>query len=77
MKLARGKALCLALLAAMLLAVTGAFAIEPGADGYYFTGSGTRVKTIAFVDIDVYKISHFMKAPPAMARANAASISTC
>lgn len=65
MKLARGKALCFAALAAVLMAVTSAWAIEPGPDGFYFTGSGTRVKTVAFVDIDVYKISHFMKALPA------------
>lgn len=77
MMIARGKALCLAALAVVMLAVTSAFAIEPGPDGYYFTGAGTRVKTVAFVDIDVYKISHFMKAlPPAKSKRAVIDIDT-
>jgi hypothetical protein len=49
----------LAALTAVLLAVTGAFA-----DDYTLTGTAIRVKTIAFVDIKVYEISHYMKSPP-------------
>ncbi len=48
-----------AALTAVLLAVTGAFA-----DDYTLTGTAVRVKTIAFVDIQVYEISHYMKSPP-------------
>src|SRR5580700_11657484 len=52
-------------LATLLLAITSAWALDPGADGYYNTGSGIRVKTVAFVDVKVYSITHFMKALPA------------
>lgn len=62
MQLTRSKSpVFLAVLAAVLLAVTGLFA-QPG---YTLTGSGVRVKTIAFIDIDVYRISHYMKQLPA------------
>ena len=64
MLLSRSKALVLTVLAALLMVVGNAFAIEPGADGYYHTGSGTRVKSIAFVDVKVYSISHFTKKLP-------------
>src|SRR4051794_30223011 len=50
----------LAALAAALLAVTFAFA-----DDWTHTGSGVRVKTVAFVDVNVYAISHYMKQLPA------------
>lgn len=43
---------------------TGAFALEPGKDGYYHTGSGTRVKKVVLVKVDVYEIHHYMKALP-------------
>ena len=49
----------LAALLAALFAVT--FAV---ADDWTLTGSGIRVKTIAFVDINVYAISHYMKQLP-------------
>jgi Chalcone isomerase-like len=53
-----------AALVVALLAVTSAFA-----DDWKLTGSGVRVKTVAFVDINVYAISHFVKgAPPAKSK---------
>jgi hypothetical protein len=65
MKLVRNpSALVVSLIAALLLAVTSAWALEPGADGYYHTGTGIRVKSIAFIDIKVYQVSHFMKQLP-------------
>ncbi len=61
-RLARG--VFLAALAALLLATLSA-----SADDWTLTGSGIRVKKIAFVDINVYAISHFMKAmPPAKSK---------
>jgi hypothetical protein len=48
-----------ATLAAMLLVATGLFA-----DDWKLTGSGTRVKTVAFIDVNVYDISHYMKELP-------------
>ena len=35
------------------------------AEEWIHTGTGVRVKTVAFIDIDVYQISHFMKQAPA------------
>ena len=65
MSIVRTKAaLLLAALTALLVVVTSAWALEPGADGWYHTGTGKRVKTIAFVDFDVYEISHFTKKLP-------------
>ena len=49
----------LAALAALLLTVSGLFA-----DDWTITGTAVRVKTIAFVDINVYEISHYVKGPP-------------
>jgi len=48
--------LFLSILAALFLVGLGAFAEE-----WRETGSGTRVKTVVFVDVNVYKISHFVK----------------
>lgn len=50
-----------AALAAVLLAVTSLFA-QPG---YTLTGTGVRVKTVGIIDVDVYRISHYMKQLPA------------
>ncbi|WP_437965996.1 chalcone isomerase family protein [Sorangium sp. So ce260] len=50
-----------AALAALLLAAAGPLR----AADWVLTGTGVRVKTIAFIDIDVYEISHFMKQAPA------------
>lgn len=48
-----------------LLALAGsAFAIEPGKDGFYHTGSGVRTKSVAFVSVKVYAIRHDMKCLP-------------
>ncbi len=49
-----------AALAALVLAVLPAHA-----DDWTLTGSSVRVKTVAFIDVDVYQISHYMKQPPA------------
>lgn len=51
--------LVLAVLAAILLMVTGVFA-----DDWTLTGSGVRVKTVVMVDVNVYAISHYMKELP-------------
>jgi hypothetical protein len=52
--------LVLTVLAAFLLSVTSLWA-----DDWKLTGSGIRVKSVAFVDVNVYAISHYMKeAPP-------------
>ncbi|MRG98378.1 chalcone isomerase family protein [Polyangium spumosum] len=48
--------LFLSVLAALFMLGTGAFAEE-----WKLTGSGTRVKTVVFVDVNVYSISHFVK----------------
>jgi hypothetical protein len=51
-----------------LLLVTlcaSAWALEPDKAGWYFTGSGVRTKSIAFVSVKVYAIRHDMKALPA------------
>jgi hypothetical protein len=51
----------MALLAAMLLAVTSGLA-----EGEWrHTGTGIRVKTVVVVDVNVYEISHYMKELPA------------
>jgi hypothetical protein len=58
--------------AALLLALFAsapARALDKGADGYYHTGDGIRVKTIAFVNFKVYAIGHDMKdLPPAKSK---------
>jgi hypothetical protein len=56
-----------AFLAAVIAALFAAtFAL---ADDWTLTGSGVRVKTIAFVDINVYAISHYVKqAPPSKSK---------
>jgi hypothetical protein len=61
MRLLRTKSpVLLAALAAVLLAVTSLFA----EGDYTLTGSGIRVKSIAFIDVNVYAISHYMKQLP-------------
>lgn len=54
----------LVVLVAALVALLAAAAPLRAAD-WMLTGTGVRVKTIAFIDIDVYEISHFMKQAPA------------
>ena len=49
----------------ILSLATSAFAIEPGKDGFYHTGSGVRTKSVAFVNVKVYAIRHDMKCLPA------------
>ncbi len=48
--------LFLTMLAALFLVGFSAFA-----DDWKLTGNGIRVKTVVFVDVNVYKISHFIK----------------
>lgn len=48
--------LFLSILAALFLIGVGAFA-----DDWRKTGEGIRVKTVVFVDVNVYKIEHFVK----------------
>jgi hypothetical protein len=65
MQLVRSKTgIFFAAVVAILSIVTSAWALDPGADGYYHTGGGIRVKTVAFVDFNVYQIDHYMKALP-------------
>jgi hypothetical protein len=51
-------------LLAIVTLVTSAFALEPNKDGWYFTGSGVRTKSVAFVSVKVYSIRHEMKQLP-------------
>jgi hypothetical protein len=61
MHLVRTKApAILTVFAALLLAVTSLWA-----DDYKLTGTAIRVKSVAFIDVNVYQISHYMKAFPA------------
>lgn len=66
MRLLRTKSPVLfAALAAIFLAATSLFA----EGDYTLTGSGIRVKSIAFIDVNVYAISHYMKQlPPAKSK---------
>ena len=53
----------LALLALGLFAMP-ASALERDHDGYFHTGEGVRYKKIAFINIKVYEIGHYMKDLP-------------
>ncbi len=57
------------ILAALVLVLVtlsaSAWALEPDKAGWYFTGSGVRTKSVAFVSVKVYAIRHDMKALPA------------
>lgn len=57
---------------AVFLAALVAMVFSAGsllADDWKLTGSGTRVKTVVFVDVKVYDISHYMKElPPAKSK---------
>ena len=55
----------LAALAAAWLLAAPTWALEPGKDGFYLTGSGTRVKTFLIVKVNVYVVSHYMRELPA------------
>ena len=51
--------------AAAFLTVGSAWALDRGGDGYFHTGSGTRVKHITIIgDVKVYAIGHAMKDLP-------------
>jgi hypothetical protein len=50
---------------AAFFSVTSAWALDRGGDGYFHTGSGTRVKHITIIgDVNVYDIGHAMKDLP-------------
>src|SRR6516165_9551859 len=51
-------------LAAVALLTLPARALERGRDGYFHTGDGVRYKKIAFINIKVYAIDHYMKDLP-------------
>jgi hypothetical protein len=61
----RASFLLLTLLASVLFLTAGALAATKGADGYYRTGYGVRVKTVAFIDVKVYEIASYVKELPA------------
>jgi hypothetical protein len=55
----------LSLLTLVLLVFGGsAWALDRGADGWFHTGDGVRVKKVLFANFDVYSISHDMKDLP-------------
>ena len=57
----------LVLLAVVLSTFLGAplaRALDKGQDGWFHTGDGIRVKTVAFVNFKVYAIGHDMKELP-------------
>src|SRR5436309_7926699 len=51
-------------LVALGLCALPASALERGHDGYFHTGDGVRYKKIAFINIKVYAIDHYMKDLP-------------
>lgn len=59
----RALVLFVTIVSTMLLLAAGLFAQDK--DGWVVTGAGTRVKTVVFVDVNVYRISHSMKQVPA------------
>ena len=68
-KFAAGALLFLLTASALFGASTRAWALDRGADGWFHTGDGVRVKKVAFVNFDVYAISHDMKElPPAKSK---------
>ena len=59
----------LAIVALLLVTLVASFAtrasaLEPDKNGWYFTGSGVRTKSVAFITVKVYAIRHDMKALP-------------
>jgi hypothetical protein len=59
------RAILLALVALAFVTLTSAASgLEPDKNGWYFTGSGVRTKSIAFVSVKVYAIRHDMKQLP-------------
>lgn len=52
-------------LGAVVLFALPAAALERDPDGYYHTGAGVRVKKVAFINVKVYAIDHYMKDLPA------------
>jgi hypothetical protein len=65
MKPARRTFLLVSALAALSLWGRPSAALEPSKDGWYHTGDAVRVKTVAFIEIKAYAVSHYMKVLPA------------
>jgi len=53
------------------LILVSSFEVFAQSGDWVTTGSGTRVKKIAFVSVNVYSITHQMKNPPATKSAQA------
>lgn len=51
-------------LCAVVLFALPAAALERDPDGYYHTGEGVRIKKVAFINVKVYAIDHYMKDLP-------------
>jgi hypothetical protein len=51
-------------LAAVVLFALPAAALERDRDGFFHTGEGVRVKKVAFINVKVYAIDHYMKDLP-------------
>jgi len=59
----------LGLVLSLAAVATVAWGVEPDKNGWYFTGSGVRTKSVAFVTVKVYAIRHDMKGlPPAKSK---------
>jgi hypothetical protein len=67
---ARLAAVVVLALLALFAASGSALALDRGADGWFHTGEGVRVKTLLLLSFDVYSIGHDMKElPPARSKA--------
>lgn len=64
MKPVRRRFLLVSTVAALALWGSLSLAIEPSKDGWYHTGDAVRVKTIAFIEIKAYAVSHYVKVLP-------------
>jgi hypothetical protein len=65
MKPVRRTFLIASAIAVLALSVRSSAALEPSKDGWFHTGDAVRVKTIAFIEIKAYSVSHYVKVLPA------------
>lgn len=65
MHVSRRESLLVAISAPLLVWTSAAHALDREKDGWYRTGDGVRVKTVLFVKVRAYAISHYMKTLPA------------
>ncbi len=64
-------------LALMVAAVPAHAQPKPDSQGFYKTGEGVRKKKVAIVNVDVYRIAHYMKElPPQPTKAAVANMNT-